>query len=98
MDANTAAAHAPVYILNPRPDLGGIRATFGCSCGAAPKKGAARQTSMATWYLRHARTHGVAYDDTAPAIYAPGYAGAGMTFDEWHAANPGKDPFTGDAR
>jgi hypothetical protein len=92
-----AAAHHPVHILS--PDGTGIRSTTGCACGEGPKRGAANRNAMYTWYRAHARKVGVAPDEGA-ITYAigRGYAAEGMTWDEWYAANPGVDPYSGTPR
>ncbi len=97
MDITPAAAHRPVMDRNRTGH--GIATVIGCSCGASPKKGAARGSMQHVWYGRHAKANGVNEADMAPMTYAVGhgYPAEGMTWDEWYAANPGLNPFTGAA-
>ncbi len=48
--------HLPVMIAS--PDGKGIATTFGCTCGEAPKTGAAKGSTMQNWMKAHARKVG----------------------------------------
>lgn len=85
--------HRPLYNLNTTGS--GIRSYFSCSCGWRPKTMPQRGSTMHVPFVRHAKEFGIVRDNLADARYADGYAAAGKTWNEWHAENPGRDPFTG---
>lgn len=85
--------HRPISKLNTTGV--GIRSYFACSCGHEPRTMPTRGSTMHVSYLKHVRSLGIGRNDVADAIYAEGYAAAGMTWDQWYAAHPSLDPFTG---
>lgn len=76
-----AAAHVPTSYLNTTGS--GIRTYVGCSCGEGPKKMPQGGRTRANWYLAHARKLGLAVDNIAHAVVAPGYASEGLTWEQW---------------
>jgi hypothetical protein len=84
-----------VLLANPGADRN--PKVVACSCGEKPKQGVARMSMMHVWYMRHARKHGIEVDNVSHAVYGPGMAGAGMTWNEWYAKNKdtGASPWDG---
>lgn len=83
--------HLPLGILS--PDGEGVRSTARCSCGDGPTKGAAGGREMFAWMNEHIRTVGAPPPDYSQMKYAPGYAAAGMAWNQWYATSPNGDPF-----
>lgn len=84
--------HAPVIVLNP----GGVRTATGCTCGARPKTPPQSSRSMSTAYMAHIRALGLPrIHNFSHSVYAygEGYPAEGLTWNEWRALHPNKDPF-----
>ncbi len=84
--------HHPLTNLNTTGQ--GIRSYFSCSCGWKPKRMPESGRMSHVPFMRHAAGFGIRRDNFADARYADGYPAAGMTWNEWYAANPDRDPFT----
>jgi hypothetical protein len=83
--------HAAVSYLN-TSGTGG-RTVIGCSCSWKPKKGAARMSMMHVSHMAHRRQLGLPRFDYSQTTYPAGTLAEGMTWDQFYAAHPGRDPF-----
>jgi hypothetical protein len=82
--------HEPIINRNTRG--AGIATYISCTCGWEPKNMPQRMSTRTNAHQSHLRQRGAAPVDYSQARYATGLPAAGMTWDQWYAANPTASP------